>query len=477
MSKTDHRESPLENFKRTKMIATLGPATSTSKMIEKMLEAGVNGFRLNFSHGDLEERTEQIKWIKKASSAAKKPVAIIQDLQGPKIRLGDFDDIVPVRVGQELTLEYDIDYKVGGSIPVQYDLSKKVKRGERLLINDGRLKTIVTSVGKELVRVRAQNKGVLIKRKGINLPDTDFGGDIITTKDKKDIVYGVSQEVDYVALSFVQTADDIKKLRRILKGHGSDAHIIAKIETKAATENVDSIIDEADAVMIARGDLAQETLPESVPVVQRAIIGKCREKAKISIVATQMLQTMTDELEPTRAEVSDVATAVIVGTDSVMLSEETAIGKYPINVIETMKRIILYTQENSPLKPVFFKEGDQTTKSAVASAVIALAHQVDARAIVAVTNTGDTAKSIASHRPNMPVLMVTSNPRTAQKIAIVYGGKSFMREESESSSKKLTSWLQGKRLLRKGDNVVTALDKYGGQLQGSADTIKIRTIE
>ncbi len=467
---------PLKNFKRTKMIATLGPSTSEFEMIRDLLKAGVNGFRLNFSHGNFEEHLDRIKKIRQASVELDKPVAIIQDLQGPKMRLGDFDDIIPVKKGQELVLKYKTDYQTTGLIPTQYDLSKKVKRGERLLISDGRLKTEVTSVQDGKVHIKANNDGVLTRRKGINLPDTDLGGDIITKKDREDIVFGAEHNVDYVALSFVQTGEDVKKLKRLLSLYGSKSLVIAKIETKAATEHLDEIIDESDAVMIARGDLAQETLTEAVPVLQRAIIGKCLEKGKISIVATQMLASMTDELEPTRAEVSDVATAVIVGADTVMLSDETASGKHPLEAVEVMKRIILYTQENSPLKPVFFNQATPSVQAAISSSVITLAGRLGAKAIVTITRSGRTTKSVAMHRPNVPIIAVTSHAMTAQQLAIVYGTKGFIRPENEASAQRLTDWLRSHAVFKSKDVIVTAIDMHPEQFEGM-DTIKVRKLE
>jgi len=321
---------PLANFKRTKIIATVGPSTDSYEAIFGLIKAGANGIRLNFSHATPEQADRWIPWIRKASEEYGKPVAIIQDLQGPKIRLGDFDGIYNVQRGQSISFAYKSDFATTGHLPTQYDLSTKVKRGERLYLFDGRVRTVVTSVKDGVVYARADNEGILIKRKGMNLPDTDFGGDIITKKDRTDLVYGSTQDIDYVALSFVQTADDIVNLRKLLDGLGSSAKVIAKIETKAAVENIESIIQEVDAVMIARGDLAVETPAESVPIVQRQIIGLGMRYAKPTIVATQMLISMTEMPEPTRAEVSDIATAVLVGADCVMLSDETASGQYPI---------------------------------------------------------------------------------------------------------------------------------------------------
>ena len=467
---------PLEDFKRTKILATIGPPTNSYEAIYSLIKAGANGIRLNFSHGDYEERLEQIKWIRKASKELGKPVAVLQDLQGPKIRLGDFDGVITVQTGQTLTFAYKADYERTRHIPTQYDLAKKVKRGERVYLYDGKVRTVVTSVNNGIVHVRAENDGILIKRKGINLPDTDFAGDIITKKDKEDIVFGSTQDYDYVGLSFVQTADDIKSLRKRLKNLGSTAKIIAKIETKAAVENIEAIVKEADAIMIARGDLAVETPAESVPVVQRKIIGLGLKYAKPTIVATQMMGSMTEVPEPTRAEVSDVATAVIVGADCVMLSDETANGKYPIEAVQAMKRVVRYTEMNAPLKAVFANEDDHSRQAAISNSIIQLAETIKAKAIVAETKSGDTALQIATRRPNVPLIAVTDDIRTAQQLALVYDVKSYVRPVDRLAAVKLTDWLRQNRVLHKGDIVVTASGRQPGVV-GTTDTIKVRMLE
>lgn len=467
---------PLRDFKRTKIVATVGPSTDSYESILELIESGANGLRLNFSHGTHEERDKQIKWIRKASGAYGKPVAIIQDLQGPKIRLGDFEGIINVTAGQNLVFGYKTDYERSQIIPTQYDLSKKVKRGERLYLFDGKIKTTVTSVKEGLVHVRAENAGILIKRKGINIPDTDFGGDIITVKDKKDVVYGSTQDIDYVALSFIQSADDIRKLRRQLKTLGSTAKIIAKIETRIAIDNLEEIAQEADAMMVARGDLAIEASPEAVPIVQRQIIELGMKYAKPTIVATQMLATMTESPEPTRAEVSDVATATLLGTDAVMLSDETANGKYPIEAVRVMKRIVNYTHSHALHGPQFTDVDTINSMSkAISGAVINLANAVKAVAIVAETKSGATALQVSARRPNMPVIAVTSVIRTAQQLAIVYGTKSYVRPDSKMAATKLSNWLHRSRVLKKGDIIVTASGQYPGVV-GTTDTIKVRVL-
>ena len=467
---------PLHEFKRTKIIATVGPATNSYKAILAMIIAGADGIRLNFSHGTHEERTKQIEWIRKASEEAGKPVAIMQDLQGPKIRLGDFDSVINIQRGRGYSFAYKTDYAKTGHIPIQYDLSKKVKRGERIFLYDGRVRMTVTSVKDGIVRAEANNDGIVIKRKGINLPDTDFAGDIITAKDKADLVYGSAQDIDYVALSFVQTAGDITHLRTLLRNMNSPAKIIAKIETKAAVDNVEEIVAESDMVMIARGDLAVETEAESVPIVQRKIIGLGQRYAKPTIVATQMLDSMTDASEPTRAEVSDIATAVIVGADCVMLSDETANGNYPIEAVNTMKRVILYTEAHTPLKVSFPDNQELSRQVAISSAIISLAESVGAKAIVAETKSGATANQIAARRCSVPVVAVTSVHRVAQQLALVYSVTSYVRPIDAKAATKLTDWLQQHKVLNKGDVVVSALGQYPGVV-GTTDTIKVRVLE
>lgn len=467
---------PLKSFKRVKIIATAGPATDNYEAVFKLIKAGANGIRLNFSHGTHEEHGQRIKWIRRAAKEYGKPVAIILDLQGPKVRLGDFDGVINVKRGAGLSFAYNANYEKTGHIPTQYDLSKKVKRGEQLYLYDGKVKTVVTSVRDGVVYVRAENDGILIKRKGMNLPDTDFGGDIITSKDRADLVFGSTADIDYVALSFVQTADDIVNLRRIMKNLGFNARVIAKIETKAAVENIDSIIQETDAVMIARGDLAVETPAESVPIVQRKIIGLGLKYAKPTIVATQMMASMTEAPEPTRAEVSDVATAVLVGADCVMLSDETAAGKYPTEAVKIMKRVIKYSEANSPLRAVFLENDSHSKQTAISKAVVSLAETVQAKAIVAETKSGATALQLSSLRTEIPLIVVTDEVRTAQQLSIVYAAKSYVRPANKEAAMKLTNWLLKEKVLKKGDMVVTASGQYPGVV-GTTDTIKVRLLD
>ncbi len=463
--------------KRAKILATVGPATDSYEQIEQMVRAGVNGFRLNFSHATQEQAVRWAGWIRQASEVCAKPVAILQDLQGPKIRLGDFEGPVEVKKGQELSLTYNGEFD-GTVVPIQYDLSTKVKEGERLYIFDGKVRTTVLGMGSGVVRVRVENDGVILKRKGINLPDTDFGGDILTEKDLRDIEFGATQDYDYVAISFIQRAGDVQLLKDLLKKHGSDARVIAKVETPAAIkdENLEAIVKVSDAVMVARGDLAVETSPEIVPIVQRRILRLCQKHGRISIVATQMLMSMVENPEPSRAEVSDIANAVISGADCLMLSDESAMGKYPIEAISTMKRVIVYTQEHEPVQPLLYREEGKDREDSISSAVTTLAQQIGAAAIICQTKTGATARSIASHRPMMPIISVTSVPRVAQQLTLLYANKSFLRPDGETAGYDLAKELRAGGAFEAGATVVVVSGQQPG-VPGGTDTIRVRVLE
>jgi pyruvate kinase len=470
---------PASSFKRTKILATIGPSSNSYQVIEEMIRAGANVLRLNFSHGTHEEKAQQVKWIRKASKTYGKPVAIVQDLQGPKIRLGDFDGIINVQTGQSLTFKYKADYEKTGLIPTQYDLSKKVNRGERLYLYDGKVRTTVTSVKDGLVHARAENDGILIKRKGINIPDTDLAGDIITAKDKADVAFGSTLDIDYVALSFVQTANDIRQLKKMLRNLASDAKVMTKFETGLAVEHMEAIVEESDGVVIARGDLAVEVPLETVPIIQRQLIELGKRYATPTIIATQMLLSMVDMPEPTRAEVSDVATGVILGADCLWLSDETTIGKYPVEAVKVMKRIILYTEQHLPSagsQPAHWTGPRDTSQAAISEAIINLARTVDATAIVAETKSGATALQIAANRPKRPIIAVASDDRVAQQLAMVYGTKSYVRPVSKYAATGVTDWLLKSKVLKKGDLIVTASGKYPGVV-GTTDTIKLRVLE
>ena len=473
-------------FKRTKILATVGPATNSAEKVEEIIMAGVNGCRLNCSHGSGEERDQQIAWIRAAAKKKGRSVAIVQDLQGPKIRLGMIkDNHLDLKAGDELILESEeFEHDGGMTIPVQYNLAEKVRVGEPIYMFDGKIKTKVAEIVSDTaIKVEVLNDGYIMSKKGLNLPDTDFGGDILTEKDLADIAYGAGQDFDYVALSFVQNAGDIEKLKQILLAEGSQAKVIAKIETKKAIESeatLEAIVKAADGIMVARGDMAVEAGAEVVPIIQRKLISLCRANAKFCIVATQMLSSMVDNPEPTRAEVSDVATAVVQGADVVMLSDETANGKYPVEAVKEMKKTILYTQNHSRIAPIAKNPNSGVENyDAIANAAARLAEEIDSDVIVCQTTTGATTISVAAERPNVPILSVTPNEKVANQLALIYGNVAFVRPYEEDFGLKLAEELKASHYLRtkegkKDLNTVIVSGKKGQR--GGTDTIKVRIV-
>lgn len=475
----------LPAIKRTKIVATIGPASDSYETIEELIHAGVNCLRINFSHvgknghSNYDWAAQVIKDIRRASRKLKKPVAILQDLQGPKIRLGEIENNhYQIKTGDEIHLRYDTHHE-GHVVPVQHDISQKVKVGDRVFIFDGKIKAIATSVNKEThtVTATAQNGGVLMSKKGINLPDTDFTGEVLTPKDLEDVDFGATQDFDYVALSFVHRATDVEMLRAYLAEKNYDAHIVTKLETETAVdpEELEHIVSVSDVVMVARGDLAYEVGPELVPAIQREIIALCQKHAKVSILATQVLGTMTDSPQATRAEVSDIANAVIQGADAIMMSEETAMGHYPLQAVETMKRTILATQENVPIQPLAIPDDMDTIAAVISHSAVKAAHYLKAAAIVAETKSGATAAYIAANRPSREIIGVSSSRRVAQQLCLFYGVKSFYREDGENAGFKLAQELAGGDLLHEGDQVVLVSGKQPG-VMGGTDTIRVRTV-
>lgn len=472
-------------FKRTKILATIGPATSTEEMINNLIMAGVNGCRLNFSHGDNETRDKQIGWIRKAAKNKGRSVAIIQDLQGPKIRLGTLkNNYYEIKEGDELILDSNVvEHKGGNVLPMQYNLAEKVKVGEPVYLFDAKVRTHVTEIASETaIKVVAENNGFVQSNKGVNLPETDFGGDILPPKDLADIAWGATRDFDYLAVSFVQTAEDIRKVREVLKKYDSPLKIIAKIETRRAVssdKNLEEIVKEADGIMVARGDMAAEAGAEIVPIVQRKLVRMCREHAKICIVATQTMGSMVENPEPSRAEVSDVANAVIQGADVVMLSEETAMGKYPLETVKALKKVILYTQNNVEVQKLERDpESDNHDYDAISEAAARLAENLKADAIICQTATGATARAMASQRPTLPIITVTSNERVANQLALAYANSAFVRPYSVNFGIDLASELKESGYIqlperRKKLKIVLV---SGDRDVAGTDTIKVRSI-
>lgn len=472
-------------FKRTKILATIGPITGngSQQMLEDMIMSGLNGCRINFSHAKYEDAAQQIEWIRAAAEKKGRSVAILQDLQGPKIRLGEIkDNYYEVKTGDKLIIDYAVkEHKGDNILPCQYNLAPKVKIGEPVLLFDGKVTTHVTDIPSDTaIELEVENDSYVRSFKGMNLPETDFGGDIIPEKDLRDIEWGAKQDFDYIAFSFVQTADDIRKAREAMAERGHTAKLIAKIETKKAVEsreNLEEIVKEVDGIMIARGDMATEAGAEVVPIAQRQLVELCREYNKLCIVATQTMGSMVDNPFPSRAEVSDVANAEIQGADVVMLSDETAMGKYPLETINAMRKVLLYTQNHASVEEMKINS-DSPSYDAIANSAVSLAEDLDADVIICQTASGATANAVAAQRPTLPIISVTDQPRVANQLALRYANSSFVRPFSVNVGIDLAKELKdsGYLQLREGQDKLKVVWVSGAQGSGHTDTIKFRYI-
>jgi pyruvate kinase len=410
-------------IRRTKIVCTIGPASDTEEMIAKLIAAGMNVARLNFSHGTAEYQRELVRKLKRVRKALNKPVAILQDLQGPKIRIGTIESgIVTLQPGQEfiLTAETVPGDAQRASVSLK-SLPHEVKTGHPILLADGNIELRVERVVPPDIYCRVIVGGQLSSHKGINLPASEVHVDSLTKKDRKDIVIGLEEGVDAIALSFVRKASDILACRKVVKDHGGNVPIIAKIEKHEAVENIDSIVAASQAIMVARGDLGVEIDLEKVPLVQKAIIHKCNALGKPVITATQMLQRMVDNPRPTRAEATDVANAILDGTDAVMLSDETAAGKYPAEAVVMMDRIARSAEsaldelkfENIPI--------EASTSDAISRASYFIAKEIGAAAIITPTWSGSTACLVSRFRPKQPILATTPNEAALDFLSLCWG--------------------------------------------------------
>lgn len=410
--------------KKTKIVCTIGPATESYEKLTALVEAGMNVMRLNFSHGDFAEHQGRIDNLKKVKEKTGKSVAILQDLGGPKIRIGEFEKgMITLKEGQTFTLTTENIMGNENKVHVNYPLlPKEVKVGGYILVHDGKRKLQITDIkGKEVI-TKVVVGGDIKSRRGVNLPGAYLSISSITEKDKKDLEFGIKNKVDFIALSFVRRPSDISELRDILNKAKSKAGIVSKIETPEALDNIEEIINLSDAIMVARGDLAIEIPAEEVPLVQKMLIQKCNALGKPVITATQMLESMIKSPVPTRAEVSDVANAIIDGTDAIMLSEETTLGDYPVEAVEMMTRIALRVEKDVYTTDTIaeYEDSHGITDVVSQSAVLA-SHEIEARFIVALTESGRTARMLARYRPAERVVALTTNEISANKLMLSFG--------------------------------------------------------
>jgi pyruvate kinase len=411
-------------LRRTKIVCTIGPATDAPETLAALMDAGMNVARLNFSHGTHDEHRQRIKLIREIAETKKLPIAILQDLRGPKLRTGPMPKPVVLQPGEIFVLT---NRQVPGdehAVSVTFtDLPAHAKVGENILLADGTIQLEVIDKNATDLRCRIIDGGPLSAHKGINLPQTFLDIPALTEKDKKDLIFGLEAGVDFVALSFVRKPEDLSLVKDVMAKKKRSAPIIAKIEKHEALEKIDAIIEAADGIMIARGDLAVETPLEKVPLMQKDIIRKCNCAGKPVITATQMLKSMVEEARPTRAEANDVANAVLDGTDAVMLSEETTIGKYPVQAVQVMNKILQTTETVLPPRESLVNEDVEhlTIAEAVSHAVVSMAHYLKAAAILTPTRSGSTARLISRFRPQAPIIATSYRLETVRWLALVWG--------------------------------------------------------
>ena len=462
--------------KKSKIVCTLGPASQSVKTLTEMVMAGMNVARLNFSHGDHENHALLIKNIRAVAKKLNKTITIVQDLHGPKIRVLEMKEPLTVKVGQTVI--------IGQDFSLDLDVMKSIRANQRILIEDGLIELEVEKiVGKKIYCV-ALSPGKIQSHKGVNLPRTKLKIPILGEKDIADLKFGLKQDVDYVALSFVRTAKEVVSLRELIAKYNPKnldlPKIIAKIEKPEAVKNFDSILKVTDAVMVARGDLGVEMPENIVPILQKTIIQKCLKASKPVIVATQMLDSMIRNPRPTRAEVSDVANAVIDQADCVMLSGESAFGKFPIKAVSEMTRIIETTEKSAFLPQHIHLSSNSTNKTeAVAESIYHLVSHTKAKAIVGATKGGFTAREVAHERPrNASLVMLTPKPKTLRQINMVWGVNAYLIPEVknfENLMETMVSVAKSKKFIKKGDKVILVTGEPLGQKE-NLNLVEVRTV-
>lgn len=452
--------------KNTKIICTLGPASEDIHTIEKMVRAGMNVVRLNFSHGTYEQFEKLIKNVREISRKLNTPIAIMQDLQGPKIRIGTLpQEGVEIKKGETVILTTRPEIGRKGLIPIQYKkLPKEVKEGHMILIDDGLIELEVKRTRSNTIFCKVITGGTIKTHKGINVPGADLSVSTITEKDKRDLKFALRLGIDYVALSFVKSGKDIVELKKLIKKYPGDAKVIAKIERQEAVKNLEGIIRVADAIMVARGDLGIEIPAEMVPIVQKKIIEHSNLHGKPVITATQILQSMVESPRATRAEISDAANAVFDHTDALMLSNESAVGKYPVEAVETLSKVAATVeaaiQKEEFLLPHKIRKFDLPISNATCLNAAKLALDINANMIVAVTGSGFTAKHIAKHRLYKPIITLTDSEKVKHQLALVWGlNHIFVKKlDLKHAAQEVRKFLKHKQLVKKGDEVVIVVN-------------------
>jgi pyruvate kinase len=454
-------------MRRTKILATLGPASSSEEMIHRLLTTGVDAFRLNFSHGKHEDHHKVITTIRDVATELGRYVPIVGDIQGPKLRIGDVDGVIHLESGSTLTISTEPRLGNAHEVSTPFTpLPQEVQIGHRILINDGLVELVVVGVDEKRVTTRVIHGGPISSKKGMNFPDSELTIPAITEKDKRDVKFAVEQQLDYIAASFVRRKSDIVDLRNLLHEAGGDEiNVIAKLEKPQAIDNLDEILEVSDGVMVARGDLGVELPAEAVPIIQKKILARASRWGRFAITATQMLESMTTNSRPTRAEASDVANAIFDGSDAVMLSAETASGKYPVEAVQMMARIafaaeanrehVHYEWEREPFRKM--SELDAFT-DALAGAANYAAEQLDAKYIVVFTQSGFAARLMSKFRPKVPIIALTPSSWVARRMNLLWGVQPFVLKDAgefhEQIVDRVDDYLLAKDIVRPGDRLV-----------------------
>ena len=474
-------------MKHTKIVATIGPACDSLAILTAMLKSGMNLARINFSHGTHASNKKALDKLKLAAKKLNMPVGIIQDLQGPRIRIGEIDKKGIELIRNEEVILYPAGKKIfkNGHKALPVDLPKLVKilkQGSQVMVHDGLIELKVISVNGAYAKAKVIKGGMLFSNKGVNLPGIDLKMPVITKKDIDDLKFGLKIGVDYVALSFVGSAKDIVDLKKLIKkfDRKSKVQIMAKIEREQAVKNIKAIIKEVDAIMVARGDLGVEMSPEKVPIIQKEIVRLCLEVGKPVLVATQMLDSMIKSPRPTRAEVSDVANAVIDHTDGVMLSGETAFGQYPLEAVKMMDRIIEETEKSAydDMRPGYFKEKSLPITKAISGSVFDLVKDIKAKAIVAATDSGYTAKMIARYRPDTKIIVLVNSLEILRQLTLVWGVYPAMMPVCKTMDELIIESIKlvkKEKLVKKGDEIVIVTGQPVGKSK-NMNLIKVQTI-
>jgi pyruvate kinase len=471
-------------MRRTKIVATIGPASRERKVLESLAQAGVDVVRLNFSHGEHEQHLEVMQATREIAAHLGRPIALLQDLSGPKIRIGRLKDDKPVELREGARVTITTDESIEGTdkiISTTYEpLPRDVSPRDRILLDDGNLELRVVRASLHEVECEVVDGGWLKPKKGMNLPGVKLSTPALTEKDRRDLAFGVKNGVDYVALSFVRQAADVSECKALVKSLGGTCPVIAKIEKREAIDDLAAILEAADGVMVARGDLGVELSTEEVPTLQKRIIERANEAGKVVITATQMLESMVDNPRPTRAEASDVANAILDGTDGIMLSAETASGRYPVEAVATMARIALYTEEQYGI----FRTPERVsipTASVVANALArvarTVAEELGCKLIIAFTESGTTAHLLSTYRPRAPIAAVTYNPDTYRRLGLWWGVvpvKSEFVETTDEMIVKGETLLKAQGLVAKGDTVLMLAGQ--SHTAGATNMLRVHTI-